>query len=278
MTHKFFFIFLIVSSANIFAAENKKPILSDEDRSGGFFKIGLGLQITTPNGVTPDTAGFEAFYNARYQFENRLFAEISNYRMLNDGVRLGYNFYNTQNWNFDLTTIQVHIDRDIKAFDGEQVLNKKRKKTQMLGLRTTGSFDHTTVQFIMAPYSFNSEYDDGLLASVWVDHTFRIKNWLLYASAGIEFKSKEILNYYYGIPEELATEHYTAYEAGSGVDYSGEVGVIYPISPNWLFESYYKYTNPSDSVNDNPVIKNLNLQLGRDGNISELGILISYVF
>ena len=99
------------------------------------------------------------------------------------------------------------------------------------------------------------DYDNALYASLWVDRSFQVKNWELYGAFGLEYRSKDMLEYYYGISQESATENFTAYNASSGTDITGEIGASYAISTKWLFESYYRFTRLADSITDSPIMK-----------------------
>ena len=271
------FVLLISSSAESLADDTLTTPLSDEDRSGGFLKVGYGYGAQL-NPYMDEDKGAELFINGRYQWESRLFVELATYRVLRDGLNVGYNFYNTEQWNYDITTLAAHGEIRVKVDDQGEQLYKTSNDTQMIGLRATGAFEQTTVQFMLAPISLNNDYDNAIYASAWLDHSFQFKNWQLYGSLGVEYRSADMLDYYYGISEDVATESFAAYSPSSGIDVTAEVGASYPISQNWLFETYYKYTDLSDSITDSPIMQFASALDGRSKNVSEFGILVSYVF
>jgi outer membrane protein len=268
---------MTTSSSELLADEAKSSQLSDEDRSGGYLKLGFGYKAVV-NPYQDEEKGKTLFLNGRYQWENGLFVEASFYRVLNTGLNVGYNFYNTEQWNFDVATTIAHGATEVGVFDQGKVFRKKSDITRMLALRATGSFDQTTLQLVVAPYSLNSDYNNGLYASAWLDRSFQFKNWEFYGAVGLEYRSEDMLEYYYGISDEIATEHFTAYEASSGIDITAEVGASYPISKNWLFETYYRYTDLADAMSDSPIMQFTSTLEGRSENMSEFGILVSYVF
>ncbi|WP_125563352.1 MipA/OmpV family protein [Pseudoalteromonas rubra] len=270
---------LVLSSHSGLAAQETMQSADDEALEGGYVKLGLGYRASTPNRARDHQgSGASAFINARYQLANGLFAELTNYRMLNDGTRVGYNFYNPDGWNFDVITLKAHQSLDFPGWQNNKLTVHYRKSTQMLGVRATGSFNKTTVQFSWAPYSFNREYDDGMFASLWVDQSFQYKNWQMYANTGLVYRSEEIINYYFGVPEEIASYMFPAYSTSSGTEVSAEVGALYPISQHWMFETYFKYSHMPRSINNSPWVAMFNKAENRDGHVSELGILVSFVF
>ncbi len=270
---------LTIFTTKIWANEIVPTLLNDKERSGGHLKLGFGYkEVVNPYEDKKKDSGKTLFLNARYQWESRLFVEASFYRVLNTGLNVGYNVYNTENWNFDVTTLIGHGEVEAGLYDEGKLFYKKSAITRMAGLRATGAFDKTTVQFVVAPISSNSDYDNQIYVSAWLDRSFQYKNWLLYGAVGLEYRSQEMLDYYYGISDDMATKNFAAYTPNAGIDVTAEVGASYPIRRNWLFETYYRYTDLSDGVTQSPIMQYASSLKSRTKNMSEFGILVSYVF
>ncbi|PKI03533.1 MipA/OmpV family protein [Glaciecola sp. 33A] len=258
---------------------------NQEDLSGGFLKVGLGYKFDQ-NPYKDERNGLAMFLVGRYQMENGLFVEASygaNERQ--EGLNIGYNFYNTTHWNFDLTTIQAFGSTEIIAnfVDDEGILEPftvidKSGASEMLGLRATGNFGNTNVQFLVAPVLLNNDYDDGVYASLWMGHSWQLKNWGINATTGIEYRSEEILEHYFEPSAALQNAGGPSYDATSGFDVTAQVSASYPISENILFESYVRYTDFADSITDSPIIRATSQLPGRNEAKTEVGILFSYVF
>ncbi|WDE11898.1 MipA/OmpV family protein [Thalassomonas haliotis] len=285
LLHHFILILLLglvaFSSAQLQAGEAQlTQVIADNDSnySGGFLRLGYGYKARI-NPYEDEEKGETFFVKGRYQWQLGFFVEAAYYRVLNEGLRVGYNFYNTERWNLDIHNVVAHGDLDIKIDYFERYFTMQRNETQMLALRATGSFQQTTLQFVFAPYSFNDE-TDGIYASAALDRSFQLKNWQVYASLGVEYRSKKLLEYYYAIARTGSwTEiYFPSYQPGDGIDVTGEIGVSYPISKNWLFEAYHKYTNLADSIDDSPLFQYNSTRYGRSKNVSETGLLISYTF
>ena len=105
-----------------------------------------------------------------------------------------------------------------------------------------------------------------------------IKNWEIYTSVGVKYYSEDFLEYYFELPEEIATENFSAYSPGAGVDVIGQISASYPISEHWLFETYGKFVDISSEITDNPVMEFVSGLKERNANTTEFGILVSYVF
>jgi outer membrane scaffolding protein for murein synthesis (MipA/OmpV family) len=268
-------------TATAFAKENTE----DDSYSGGFLKVGVGYKYDQ-NPFESEQNGFAIFVNGRYQTDIGLFIEAAfgaNERQ--EGLNIGYNFYNTDSWNFDITTVKAFGETEVKALlvDPEGILPNsfvvdKRDASQMLGLRATGTFDKSSVQFLVAPLLLGDDYDDGIYASLWAGHSWQIKNWEVYATAGLEYRSENILDHYFEPSEALQNTGLAPYDASAGIDATLQVIASYPMSENTLFEAYARYTQYSSSITESPIIQITSQFDDRSEAKKELGILFSYVF
>jgi len=265
------------NSALLIADEESSA--ANERESGGYFKLGIGYVFET-GPYRDEQNGLGIFIEGAYQWENGLFVELPGVtNKLNPGFSFGYNFYNTEHWSYDLIGNQSHGQIEYGFDDGNESIEIKRDDTFRAGLRATGSYDKNTIQFTITPFSANDEYDDGVYASLWFAKQWQIKNWNLHASVGLQYRSEEILNYYYGVPADIATTSIPAYIAEDGINTTIQFAADYPITEDWVFESYVRHTQLSDSISDSPVIYSA-VQFGEDRteNITEAGFMINYVF
>lgn len=282
----------IFTTTSLLASEETPPEQEQDDGSGGYFKIGYGYKYET-SPYHDEVSKGSLYVSGRYQFSNGIFFE-SHYgaNELNQGTTLGYNFYNNENWSFDINFLEGHGDITIGfTFEdptnletGREHFNMNRSQTTMIGLRATGIYDNqygqTSFQTNIAPVSLNDNYDNGVYANAWASHVWQIRNWEVYASAGLTYRNDSMLDYYYEIPEAIIREnfHLPAYHPGAGIDVTLQAGVNYPITENFVFESYYRFTDISDSIMDSPLMNFFGNLPERSENMGEFGILVSYVF
>ncbi|MFT6268009.1 MAG: outer membrane scaffolding protein for murein synthesis (MipA/OmpV family) [Alphaproteobacteria bacterium] len=272
---------LTLHSTNLWANTEQ----TQDDLSGGFFKIGLGYKFDQ-NPYEEEQNGLALFLSGRYQMENGLFVEASfGANKHREGLNIGYNFYNTPNWNFDVTTVQAFGSTTIGGtlVDPDDVVEpftviEDRDSSEMLGLRATGNFGDTNMQLLVAPVLLGDDYDDGVYSSLWVGHSWQVKNWEIYASTGIEYRSQEIIANYFEPSVALQSVGFPTYNASSGFDFTLQVNASYPITQNILFESYVRYTDIADSITDSPIIRITSQIPGRNEAKTEVGVLFSYVF
>ena len=269
----------VMNSTHLFAEEvaAQEKVITEESLNGGFLKLGYGYKVEI-SPYASEVNKFSMFLNGRYQW-NGLFVEAfygANER--NEGLSIGYNFYNTDNWNFDVSTINAHGEINVDIVDTGKTLSQHYDNTDMIGLRATGNFEQATIQFMLAPYAIDSDFDDAIYASMWLGKSWQVKNWQLNGSIGLEYRSQEMLDHYYGISAEEATEHFGPYEADAGIDVTVQISASYPISTNILFESYFKYTDFASSISDSPVMQFAGSFGDRAKERTEVGVLVSYVF
>jgi outer membrane protein len=257
----------------------------EQDHSGGSLKVGIGYKFEQ-NPYEDENNGVALFFNGRYQMDIGLFIEASSgINKRQDGLNIGYNFYNTEDWSFDITTVKAFGETKVigdfyepGSPESPRILIDKRGSSEMLGLRAKGAFGNTSVQFLAAPLLLNNDYDDGVYSSFWLGHSWQIKNWEFYAAAGLEYRSKEILAHYFEPSAAFQDAGVQSYKAGSGVDYTIQISASYPISENLIFESYSRYKDISNSITESPIIAVTSQLDGRDEAETEFGILVSYVF
>lgn len=148
----------------------------------------------------------------------------------------GLNFYNSDNWSFD-----IYKQTNTKKVEGlREIQNRNRSKRA--GLRATGYFDNSQLQFIYSPASSGGAEEDGIEASISYTHYWQVKNWNIYGSVGAQYQSQEILDHY--LPDAAADQ--------SRVNTSAELGVEYALNEDWVLGGFASYNEvPSqNSLND----------------------------
>jgi len=208
---------VILTAPAAYASAGTKSQEDEADTSGGFLKVGYGYKYA--KSVYQSKISEASLYiSAAYMHDNGLFVELHNgFNELNEGSTIGYNFYNTEHWRFDVNIINVHGDTTLDFFYKDPANTKtgygrflqKRTSSTMLGVRATGVYEQTTLQASIAPILLGNQYDDGLYADLWLSHSWNLKNWELYTSAGITYRNSNMLEYYYAILTPVTKKHLT---------------------------------------------------------------------
>ncbi|MGB0833985.1 MAG: MipA/OmpV family protein [Psychrobium sp.] len=168
----------------------------------------------------------------------------------------GYNFYSDDTWAMDL-----YYETSVRHIEGlEGIENLHRSKRG--GLRATGYFDSSQLQVMFSPYSPDNGDEDGVEASVSYNMEWQVRNVGIYSAVGAHYRSKDVIdNYSHKLD---GTEDY------SGVSYSAEVGLEYPISTDWVFGGFVRYETLSERTK---AARNDGVENG-----TRAGVLLTYVF
>jgi len=265
-------IFASASFSSVSSASDISHTLRNatEDKAvtENYFELGLGLAIGRAPSLTDDDdkwAGGSLVINGSYNW-NGLF--IEKYGESGEGLLLGYNAYESENWSLDFVVGPkfggLNFDDKFKELD-------ERNTSMMFGGRLTGYMGDNVVQFTLKhDISGNSR---GTLASALIGRNWQVRNWNFHSLVGVQFYDRRINDYYYGVNEvEASHTQFTEYNPGSNFNLTAEVGVTYPISENWVFRSTARFSTVSDADMDSPLFETT-----RSTRMS-LSTSISYVF
>lgn len=273
MRNRIIFIYYILFLAGFFGAV---PVFAADDDSGNHLSIGLGYR-TSQSLFKGDESGSALYLSGRYQWRG-LFIEIpSAPRRAESRPTLGYNFFNTQHWLLD--AVYIWMDGDVRlkgTVDGEDV-DFDREQSESFGVRATGGYGDTTLQLALLPFN-NEAYDRGTYASAHIARSWQVSNWTLRGVLGAQYRSKEVMNYYFGVDSSEATLLFPEYTAGGGTRFSMQLEALYPLTQNVVLSGWLGHTEFSDSAKNSPIIQFLEDFDDRPNNASEVGISLSYVF
>lgn len=259
--------------------EDKLQQDDKNSRDGYYFSIGTGYwNYESP--LREELNGLAFVINGRYQ-RNGFFVELANGSSGTSNLpTLGYNFYGTEHWNLDL----LYAITDGTGEFSYEMDGKTHEMSTLpisgVGFRALGSWGNTTLQLV-GLNSFNSEFRSDTAvdyAALWLGHRWQIKNWSLNGLVGAKYRSSDLMNYSFGVTEREADKIVSAYETSSGVDYTAQIDLTYPIRKNVLFQIYATHTQFSDEMLHSPIIKLLSKSENRPEKEQTFGILLHYVF
>ncbi|MCF2857809.1 MipA/OmpV family protein [Pseudoalteromonas sp. SMS1] len=241
---------------------------------GGFLSVGASL--TYSGGLLSDIeTRTHLVISGNYYFENGLFIEVpGNSNKFEPSWVMGYNLYNHGNWEFDVIYSSAHapLNYHVHPKDGSD-----KDRTAYIGIRASAALGDYQFQALVAPKADNSEYNDGVYASAWIARSWQYKNWHFYGSVGLQYRNSQMLDYYYGVPEDAVI--LAPYEASGGFNSHLKVGFTKPLSASWVLDGTVGITDYASSIDDSPYSK---LAKKYNGNRSELGrhvsLTLNYVF
>ncbi|WP_076409818.1 MipA/OmpV family protein [Shewanella sp. UCD-KL12] len=244
---------------------------------GGYFE--LGASVYSVNKVDVRQSDYQSIepsllLSGMYQYKG-LFVEMVHQSQ--DGINLGYNIWNSDNWSLDLLFANLKSSWARSEEYNPALLNEAGRNAYLMsedslyigaGFRATRYWgDHYVFQYrIVSDY-----YDDqGIQSSARLGKSWQVRNWNFHALASVEYSSSTLNQYLFGVSSEEATELFPEYQPDSSFGYGIELGVAYPISESFVFRAMYRINLLSDEVTDSP--------FNQSDYVSFFNASISYVF
>jgi MipA family protein len=173
--------------------------------------------------------------NFHYQYKD-FFVEAFSQSL--EQFTLGYNFADGEHWALDLVALEQHeeISKDIND-DLEGI--KKRRADYMFGPRGTGYFGNYIVQ--LHALTDISETHGGQVYSLKFARHWQYKNWNFHGIISESYRSGRVVDYYFSVQPEDATEKFYAFDADAGFIHTFELGATYPLSQKWVFRGLLRH-------------------------------------
>lgn len=245
--------------------------------NGGYFELGAsvyGVNKIDVRQTDHQTIQPSLLLSGMYQYKG-LFVEMLHQSQ--DGINLGYNFWNSENWSLDLLVANLQSSWARPEGIDPKMLNEASRDLYLMsedsiyvgaGFRATRYWDdHYVFQ-----YRIVSDYYDGqgLQSSARLGKSWQVRNWNFHALASVEYASATLNNHLFGVSSDEATTRFPEYHPDSSFHYGMEFGVAYPLSESLVFRAMYRFNVLSDEVTDSP--------FNQAGHVSFFNASISYVF
>ncbi|MBW8184005.1 MipA/OmpV family protein [Shewanella nanhaiensis] len=262
------------------ASDIANSVVGREDNrfvNGGYFELGAsvyGVNKIDVRQTDHQTIQPSLLISGMYQYKG-LFVEMLHQSQ--DGINLGYNFWNSENWSLDLLVANLQSSWARPEGIDPKMLNEAGRDLYLMseesiyvgaGFRATRYWDdHYVFQ-----YRIVSDYYDGqgLQSSARLGKSWQVRNWNFHALASVEYASATLNNHLFGVSSDEATTRFPEYHPDSSFHYGMEFGVAYPLSESLVFRAMYRFNVLSDEVTDSP--------FNQAGHVSFFNASISYVF
>lgn len=230
---------------------------------GGYFELGVSLnyaQIARDHKERDDLEDFSIGLSLAGEYRYKgFFVEAAQGSF--DGLNLGYTLYETPTWSVDLLAASALGTLDSEDNNVNLTgLNEAQRNEAILerntfymgaGVRGTVYLDNYIVQARVVSDIYD---DNGASATLRLGRGWQYRNWNFHAVASAEYGTDKTIQYLYGITPEEATTQFNAYKPNAALSFTGEVGVTYPVSENWVFRSALRYTAFPDEIEDSPLV------------------------
>ncbi|MCZ2723462.1 MipA/OmpV family protein [Marinomonas sp. 15G1-11] len=264
----------------VFAGDIAKDIRTGNvsgKENGGYFGIGLFASYLDGGRIYPEKENegdsFGINIGGDYYY-NGFFIEASQGTF--DGLNLGYNFLNKENWSFDVLfssfqgRLEIEEDKRFKSTIEDErnaAILERNTFYNGAGLRATAHFDSYIFQYRLVT---DTHEGNGISSTARIGRSWQVKNWNLHSILSMEYSSSDKNNFLYGVTAEEATGRFPQYDLGSSIIFSGEVGVTYPLTEHSVFKSFLRYTDLPKNIENSPLME--------DDNETLLVTSISYIF
>jgi len=241
------------------AMANQQASTEEQNSNGGFMELSSSVAAFQSRFVdAPQHVGALLDIRLNYQW-NGFFIEDKGLNSL--GLPgLGYNFYNDPVWSFDVYFNEIYAEMasdDAYAIGNEQDGLKgiqRRGADQRVGLRATYYVDETSVLRILAA-PLSARDGQGMHLAAWYGKTWQHQNINFHSVFSAQYDGSNTLNYYYGVADSEVSEKFPAYQAGSGITLSAELGLTYALTKDWVLESSVKLIRLPNSIYHSPLIE-----------------------
>lgn len=271
MYHLFTFVMLSLSAAispAVFAADIASDVrqgtAEPNNSNGGYFEIGVAMGYREDSRVLDDSEGAEGFgagpaIGFGYRWSG-LFAEASQGTF--DGLNLGYNVWSNRYLSIDFLassftgSLTEDDDKDntrIEDLDEDErndALIERDTFYSGAGIRVTAYIEDHVIQYRLIT---DTHGGNGVVSTLRLGRNWQIRNWNLHSVLGVQYNSASANDYWFGVDANEATERFSEFKGKSSINFSGEVGLTYPISENWVFRSFARYISVPDEVRKSPL-------------------------
>ncbi|TKB55027.1 MipA/OmpV family protein [Ferrimonas aestuarii] len=246
---------------------------------GGYFELGASLSYLGSSSDVrledEDSLIPSLLISGVYQYKG-LFAEMIHQSQ--DGINLGFNFWNSENWSLDL--LAANLMGSYSRLDGvdPSQLDEFERNLYLLseedslyvgaGIRATRYWDN---QYVLQLRLMTDYYDDqGVFGSARLGKSWQVRNWNFHILGSVEYASATLNQHLYGVSREEATTLFPEYKPDASLSFGVEVGAAYPITQNLVFRGFYRFWSIPGEVSDSPFVV--------DDHSSMASVSISYVF
>ncbi|VUD62803.1 Outer membrane protein OmpV [Thalassocella blandensis] len=194
-----------------------------------------------------------------------------------DGVNLGYNFWQNENWSVDLLAGSLSGSYDFDFKDEPRAANEEEQRNKELyhrntfhtgtGVRVTRYIHDYVVQYRLVTDVLD---DNGVISTLRLGRAWQYRNWSVHAILSAIYTSKETNQYWFGVKQSQSTPQNPPFYPEASLSYSAVFGVTRPINEKWVFRGIAGWEETPDEIKPSTFVD--------DKDRSYLGVSVSRVF
>lgn len=251
---------LSVNAADI-AGDVQNGMSLNED--GGYLELGLGVgYVHNPYNTFQEQEVTDCYLDLGGSIVFRksgFFLEVV--QDTQDGVNIGFNVWQNERWSVDLLAASMnrfydmYLQTDVRRTDDEATRNEKLYNRHSFylgtGIRVSHYVDDYVIQYRLVT---DTRDDNGVMSTLRVGRGWQYRNWNFHGILSAGYISESTNNYWFGVEDWEATEKYPAYEAGSSVAGSIQLGLAKPLSEKWVLKAFSGWVQYPDEARKSPFV------------------------
>jgi len=249
---------LTLTSFQALCADIAREVVTSSDRSDAYaeFSLSVGVFKLPLIGFNDEedieksddtTTDLTLALDARFRYK-RFFIDVVQDSFNN--LALGLVLANSDQGSTELVLVNVFDDIERDAIVGFESITQ-RDSDANLGFRSSMYRGNNIFQIeLMGDVSDSHK---GVMGALHLGRQKQIRNWNLHALLGFRYFSDRVIDHYFGVSTDEATELLPEYKADAGLLPSLELGATLPLNEKWLFKTRARYHSLPESVVDSPL-------------------------
>ena len=181
----------------------------------------------------------------------RLRAEWGRYFL--QGPSFGAHLYQDDLWTVS-ASIGLDITGDSDRGDSAQLADMEELDDFSIVSQIGISYEHDWGEIELSfAYDISSTHD-GYMTELSYGYPFRWGGWMIEPEVGVEWHSKEVNQYYYGVSAKDVRVDRPIYEPGSAINYDVGVTATYPFWKRHAIQLEAGYSHYSNAIADSPIV------------------------
>lgn len=164
----------------------------------------------------------------------------------------GVNLIDEKNWEIDFG-LGVNLVGDTDRGES-RLLNNLPSLSYPVNAFLSAQYKTSIGLFkIKYNHEINNKHNGNNSSISYAAPIFRGK-WLFMPQIAYEYHSAEVVNYFFGITPEYATNEFQAYQSGSATAYQLSVLALYEMNEKWSFVGNIQTEKYSDEITNSPIV------------------------
>ena len=248
---------LLLASPLAFGGDIAREVFQSEDGSHSFAELGVSLvtgklPLVGFNDQSPEDSGdtinsLHIGLEGRFEYKGFFLEFIENSF---SNVTLGFNAHTSDRSHHEIILTSMFADVERDDLEGFESVTD-RKEDINAGIRSSFYFDKNIVQLELV--SDVNDSHNGMIGALQFGRQTQLRNWNVHGLVGVRYFSDNVIDHYFGVSADEATETIAAYKATDGFMPTLQLGATLPLNEKWIFRTTAEYSRFPGTVSDSPL-------------------------